>query len=576
MNHVYKTVWNAGLQAWVAVSEMVKGKGKSKSAAARCLAPVKKGVGLLIVSSLGLSMAPSVANAVANDVIWSNSSTGEWTDTNNWDGSNLPTDTDTAVIANGGALVSAGTTTGGNFDTFVGTLAFNTSTFYKGFLTVDGNLSTGQLVVGGRLETGGAQNSAIGRLTIQNGGVVNSTSALLGGSANSNGTATVTGSTSRWNIVDALIVGHSDIGTLSIIDGGVVSSAEGTIGSQSNAHGTVIIGGAGSQWIIDGGAGTLQLSSLGGANLIIGEMNTGNPSVTAPGTLSAAGIDFGSFGGLQFNHNSDNYSFAPDITSGAGVIHLLSGTTRFNNNLTNPNNSFAGPGGGSLNVQQTGTLELEAGKSLYVSGYSMSSGTTLQVNVTNDTTYGKLVANTMYLPSDAKFHVNVANPNFGFTTAVNNGLTDILSANDQLLIGGVEVPDGPISDLQVTDNSVLFDFSAARNANSIDLILSAVGGGGGGGGGGDTGSDSGLVEQIVVAQGNSPATGAARALDTIINAEPGGAIGSLFVPFTTNEQVNDAVTQTLPLLTGGSQVAATSALTGMNRVVQARIESNQA
>ena len=52
-------------------------------------------------------------------------------------------------------------------------------------------------------------------------------------------------------------------------------------------------------------------------------------------------------------------------------------------------------------------------------------------------------------------------------------------------------------------------------------------------------------------------------------------MASLFVPFTTNEQVNAAVSQTLPLLTGGSQVAASVALTGINRVVQARTESNR-
>lgn len=73
------------------------------------------------------------------------------------------------------------------------------------------------------------------------------------------------------------------------------------------------------------------------------------------------------------------------------------------------------------------------------------------------------------------------------------------------------------------------------------------------------------------AMSNHPAYGAA----SIIDSTP--ELISLFASanLTGDQQVSNAASQTLPLLTGGSMVAATNALSGINRVVQARIESNR-
>ena len=77
------------------------------------------------------------------------------------------------------------------------------------------------------------------------------------------------------------------------------------------------------------------------------------------------------------------------------------------------------------------------------------------------------------------------------------------------------------------------------------------------------------------AAGNVQALGAANVLGQIFASDPGGAVAAFFVPLTSNAAVNDAVTQTLPLPTAGSQGAAGAALGGISRVVQARIESNR-
>lgn len=70
---------------------------------------------------------------------------------------------------------------------------------------------------------------------------------------------------------------------------------------------------------------------------------------------------------------------------------------------------------------------------------------------------------------------------------------------------------------------------------------------------------------------NSPAYGGAA----VIDATPGLLALFTGAGLSTDQQISDAASQTLPLLTGGSMIAAGNALSGINRVVQARIEANR-
>ncbi len=187
--------------------------------------------------------------------------------------------------------------------------------------------------------------------------------------------------------------------------------------------------------------------------------------------------------------------------------------------------------------------------------YTQTSTGVLQVNVASDTSYGQLQVNgTATLPSDARINVNVATPGYKFTT---DRLNSILTATTL-------DSDGTF---KVSDNSLLFDFGAVKNGNAVDLTLTPASNPG------QPGSNT--VLGSVHARGNSPATGAARVLDQVIGSVPNGKLAGKFIGLTTQQQVSDAVTQTLPLLNGASTVAAGSALSGINRVVQARVEANR-
>lgn len=70
-------------------------------------------------------------------------------------------------------------------------------------------------------------------------------------------------------------------------------------------------------------------------------------------------------------------------------------------------------------------------------------------------------------------------------------------------------------------------------------------------------------------QGNTPGLNAAR----VIDATP--ALAALFNGLGSDASRSDALSQTLPLLTGGSHQATRAALTGVNNVVQARAAFNR-
>ena len=82
----------------------------------------------------------------------------------------------------------------------------------------------------------------------------------------------------------------------------------------------------------------------------------------------------------------------------------------------------------------------------------------------------------------------------------------------------------------------------------------------------------------IAGTGLKQGAGAAGALDTIIAAAPGGDMGTVVGAFnnlSSGQQVSDAVKQTLPIMTGGVTQVTSSTLASVNRVVQARVESNR-
>jgi T5SS/PEP-CTERM-associated repeat protein len=237
-------------------------------------------------------------------------------------------------IENGGYVSSVGVSGTGfpgldNVATIIGNTNNSTSTVF-----VDGTGSTmsnaGVLLVGG----GSGTNTGNGTLTIQNGGVVNNTSAYIGHNSGSTGTVTVTGSSSAMtNNGDVYVGENGGAGTLTISAGASVSTASGTTYDHNNSTRT--------------SSSTVYIADTNGST---GTLNIGAPlssPAVAPGTLMTNTVAFGAgTGTLVFNHTSSYYVFSPAIT-GTGTIDLVAGNTIFTGDMSAFTGTFNVTGGGS-------------------------------------------------------------------------------------------------------------------------------------------------------------------------------------------------------------------------------------
>ncbi len=207
-------------------------------------------------------------------------------------------------------------------------------------------------------------NGGTGNLTISDGATASDTFSLVGRTAGSTGTVTVTGPGSTWTHSAGLVIGTGGVGSMLVDAGGHVTNADGTIGGDAGSSGSVRVTGTGSLWMSssylvvgNAGSGTLSVDAggiarvgsggagvltLGNAGLGTGTLNIGavaGQAAIAAGTVQAASITGGAGSGtkvVNFNHTESSYTFAPVLTGSLRVEHN-SGST----NLTG-NNSYTG------------------------------------------------------------------------------------------------------------------------------------------------------------------------------------------------------------------------------------------
>ncbi len=289
------------------------------------------------------------------------------------------------TISNGGVLNSEG---GAEVDSF-----FGAST-----VSVTGPGS--QWNIGGfGLSVGGGTTGGIGRLTIADGGVVNTNVAFIGDNVDGSSFVLVTGAGSRLAANVGLSIGDGGcgcgplVGTLAISDGGVVEAADTRILAGSTLRlgtgglgGTLITptllnDGAIVADFTDGitlaanisGTGTLSKAGVGTLTL------TGNNSYTGGTTITGGLINFNSAnsfgtglitidgGGLQWATGN-----SADISSQLAAFGAGGATFDTNGNNVTLASSLSGVGG--LTKTGTGTMTL-AGVNTYQGGTTINNGT---------------------------------------------------------------------------------------------------------------------------------------------------------------------------------------------------------
>ncbi|MDX2463061.1 MAG: autotransporter domain-containing protein [Porticoccus sp.] len=296
-----------------------------------------------------------------------------------------------------------------------------------------------------------------------------------------------------------------------------------------------------------------QPGFLIGGTIIIGAAQSNTP--IDAGYLNTARLDMwtnepATSSSLVFNHTNTGYIFSPDISSGGtaqkpATIYLYSGGTIFTGNLSTFNYTLT-VDGGTLIIKDTDTLALGG-------DYTQTASGSLSISVADDTTFGKLtVAGTATLASNAKINVNIANPNFSFTTT---NMASIISA-------GTLLSDGTFA---VTDNSLLFDFGAVKNGNAVDLTLAAAA----------SATPAATVTSSVMRQAKPAALGAAKAIDAVIATNPTSTLATNFVSLSTEREVADAIESVLPGASGGMAQLTNTATNAMTNVISSRQDTQQ-
>lgn len=247
-------------------------------------------------------------------------------------------------------------------------------------------------------------------LTIADGGVVESTRAIIGNGGGS-GAVTVTGSGSSFAVEGLRLGSSGGTGSLLVKNGGALSASsyvwigddQGTVtgtvtvtgqgsvlsalsvvlGRSTSASGTLSVADGGTV-SVDGGAGTLSVASASGSTGAVNIGSAAGDTAQAAGNISAAQIAFGSGNGtLVFNHTDTDYTFSSVIV-GSGTIRQLSGYTSLTGDNTGTS-EFIGTmsvEGGVLSIDGNfGDLVIETGNGnrrlakLNVSGSGVLTGT---------------------------------------------------------------------------------------------------------------------------------------------------------------------------------------------------------
>ena len=231
---------------------------------------------------------------------------------------------------------------------------------YGTFLNIGGNAGNGSVTV-----TGGGTVSSAGNHDMH-----------IGRNSGNEGAVTVSGTNSSWTTSGAIYIGLSSaIGTLTVSNGGAVTADYVSIGgvsgvghlyldggSLSSTDNRLAIGQTGTGYLtlsggatlsVDSGTGYIQIADLNNGN---GTLNIGaaaGATAAAAGTINASSIRLGDHGSeIVFNHTETDYVLDEDIT-GNGTIEHHAGTTILTGANTNSGSTTIS--GGTLQIGNGGT-----------------------------------------------------------------------------------------------------------------------------------------------------------------------------------------------------------------------------
>jgi len=223
-----------------------------------------------------------------------------------------------------------------------------------------------------------------GSLVIQDGVKVRSSWGYVGYQAGSNGTVTISGAGSQWNVNDeglttnnrGLFVGVRGCGTMEIADGGNVTTTTGVIASEAGSSGVVTVTGVGSSWTVSrssyfdvGKHGTGTLNIINGGTVTSNTSNLGsNSGATGTVNVDGAGSTWVNSGSIYVGYYGGRGTL--NITNGGNVQSDLSsiGNCNYSNCVGSATvdgagstwkvGHFFGVANGTLNITKGGVVAI--------------------------------------------------------------------------------------------------------------------------------------------------------------------------------------------------------------------------
>ncbi|MGE8667930.1 MAG: autotransporter domain-containing protein [Achromobacter mucicolens] len=258
---------------------------------------LKKRAIVIAVQALGLSgsgmLTLGAAPAIAQNITWNGTQSADWQDAQNWSSASLPGST--------------------------------------GYLFINSVTPNAPVIASGSAQAGVIFLGAIGgpSLTVQNGSLLTSGSAIIGNSTNGftpgtselqSGTATINGVGTQWT-AEAFSVGFYGTGTLNVTGGGkAIASTAVTLGSHTGSLGTLNISGLG--------------SSLNAGQITAGDNGTGVVTISDKGTVQLTGLlvanSAGSTGTIEITGAGSSMQTVRSMSIGSrstGTLDIKGGAT---------------------------------------------------------------------------------------------------------------------------------------------------------------------------------------------------------------------------------------------------------
>ena len=296
------------------------------------------------------------------------------------------------------------------------------------------------------------------------GGNVTSQYGILGYSAGSNGTATVSSGT--WANSTALTVGYQGTGTLNVT-GGYVSSGSGQtdIGSYDGSAGTATV--ASGTWANDG-------------NLVVGNSGTGTLTVdggSVTNTNGTIGSTAGSVGTATVS--SGTWANSGNLTVGLSGT----GTLTMNGGLVSVGGTLSSGTAGTINLNAGGTLQIGTGGTTGVllgGTGSLANNGTLIFNRSDASTYSGSLSGSGAVTKQGAGTLTLSGSNtYSGATTISGGVLAYGASNALSDSTAVTVAGGTLNLDSYTDTVATFAITSGSLAGSGKLTAAtyALGGG---------------------------------------------------------------------------------------------------